>query len=101
MRPSTPATTATLAVVPEEQSAGKRRVGGPIDVLDAQGFDHPGGQYLALVHVREGASTVVDADGRVVEEYDSARDATMQVGVLWAGDGWFVDGVAVDIQGSS
>lgn len=85
--------------VREEQAAGKHRVGGRMDVVDVQGFDNSGGKYLAVVRVREQPSRVVDANGDVVEKYESAQGAKMQVGLLWTGDGWAVDGVAVDAQG--
>ena len=83
----------------DEQSAGKHRVGGRIEVLDVQGFKNGDGKYLAVVRAREHPSKVVDARGNVVEEYETAQDAKMQVG-LRADGRWAVDGVAVDTPGS-
>ncbi len=85
----------------DEQSAGKHRVGGQLEVVDVQGFDNGDGKYLAVVRVKEQPSKVVDADGNVVEEYKTEQDAKMQVGLLWTDGHWAVDGVAVDTPGSS
>ncbi|MCR6648877.1 MAG: DUF6318 family protein [Cellulomonas sp.] len=89
------------AFVRDEQSAGKYRVGGEIEVVDVQGFDNGDGKYLAVVRVSEQPSKVLDASGKVVEEYEAPQEAKMQVGLLWTGDSWAVDGVAVDTEGSS
>lgn len=86
--------------VREEQAAGRHRVGGRIEVIDVQGFDNSGGNYLAVVRVREHPSEVVDAHGNVVEQYDTVQEAKLQVGLIWADDSWAVDGVAVDTQGT-